>query len=550
MTMHAFIRRWWLLVLLPAIGLLIAGLSSAMSHTQYQSVVTVQLNPAAKSPFLPYSPQAVETQALVASYQEVLRSRAFAETVVQRLNLPLTPDAVARSINTAPVANTNILRLIVTAARPDDAQRLAQAIAEFFVSDAISSQGSPSGAQSRLAEMEETARSYPARIEAIRQQRDRLDQAAARGDTSRLTELNNLDARLTSMETSYASLLVEINRTRSSTNTASILDNATPGVATGATPLSRALPFGLAIGVGLATGLIFLLERFEDTLRTPSQVTAVVGQPPLTVVGRVPSSQPPIMLKDSSPPVDGQALALHAIHMLRGNVQLAGMDRSRHTLLVTSASPGEGKTFIACNLAVAHAQAGERVLLVDADLRAPSLHTIFDVSNASGYLDALSAIGATPCTRYQAPNGQPAVEAMFARAIATAVSEERPLPGIVPSGIENLSLLVAGPAPDDPAAVLGAPASLRLVEELGARWDLVIFDTTPILPVSDTRTLALAADTVLLVVRSGVSRRTAVSETLEILRQPGRPRLDVVLNDYEPPRLPARGSSWSLSRSQ
>ncbi len=550
MTFDAFRRRWWLFVLLPTIGLVIAALSSRMSHAEYQSMVTLQLNPAAKSPFLPFSPQAAESEALVASYREVLRSRAFAETLVQRLNLPLAPEALARSITTVPVANTNILRLIVTAARPDDAQQLAQAIAEFFVSDTVSSQGSPSGASSRLAEMEETARSYPARIEALRQQRDRLDQAAARGDTSRLTELNNLDTRLTSMETSYANLLVEINRARSSMNTASILDSATPGVATGTMPLSRALPFGLAIGVGLAIGLTFLLERFDDAIRTPAQVAAVAGQPPLAVVGRVPSSRQPIVLQDPALPADRRASALEAFRLLRTNVQLAGLDRSRRTILITSAYHGEGKTFIACNLALAHAQAGDRVLLVDADLRAPSLHMIFNLSNATGYLDALSAVDPVCGTRYQAPNGKSWTEAMFARATATAVSDGRPLPGIVPSGVENLSLLLAGPAPHDPAAVLAAPANLRLVEELSVRWDLVIFDTTPILPVADTRTLALAADTVLVVVRPSVSSRTAVAETLAILRQPGRPHLEVVLNDFETARLPAHGASWSPSPSQ
>src|SRR5579884_3360460 len=78
MTFDAFRRRWWLFVLLPTIGLVIAALRSRMSHAEYQSMVTLQLNPAAKSPFLPFSPQAAESEALVASYREVLRSRAFA----------------------------------------------------------------------------------------------------------------------------------------------------------------------------------------------------------------------------------------------------------------------------------------------------------------------------------------------------------------------------------------------------------------------------------------------------------------------------------------
>jgi Mrp family chromosome partitioning ATPase/capsular polysaccharide biosynthesis protein len=554
MVLQAFLRRWWLLVLLPAIGIMVAGLGSVMTRSQYQSVVTLQLNPVGKSSFLPYSPQAAERDALVASYREVLRSRAFAETVVQRLNLPMTPDLLGQSITTSPVPNTNILRLIVTTAHPEDAQRLAQAIAEFFVSDAVPSQGSSFGAQSRLAEMEQEARSYPARMDALRQQRDRLDQAAARGDTSRLTELNNLDTRLTGMESSYANLLVEINRTRSSMNTASILDNATPGVATGAMPLSRALPFGLVIGIGLAIGLTLLLERFDDTLRGAADVTALTGQPPIASVGRVrfgrhQSPGQRVLLQASPPPGDRQASALEAFCMLRANVRLAAGDRACRTIVVTSPCTGEGKTFVACNLAVAYARAGGQVLLVDADLRAPSIHNVFGVSNASGYLEAVTAVAPTRSTWHRVSNGQPPLQSMFASATATAVEEERALPGIVPSGIQNLSLLVAGPAPSDPAAVLGSPASARLVEELSERWDVVIFDTTPVLPVADTRTLALGADIALVVARAGVSSRAALSETMGILRQPGRPRLAVVLNGFEPGRLLSRGSGRSLSRA-
>ncbi len=554
MSVQAFLKRWWLLVLLPAIGMVVAGYGSTLTHPQYQSVVTLQLNPAGKSSFLPYSPQAPETDALVASYREVLGSRAFAETVVQKLNLPMTPDALGRSITTSPVPNTNILRLIVTTANPEDAQRLAQAVAEFFVSDAVPNQGSPSGTLSRLAEMEQEASSYPARMDAIRQQRDRLDQAAARGDTSRLSELNNLDARLTGMETSYANLLVEINRTRSSMNTASILDNATPGAATGAIPLTRALPFGLAIGLGLAVGLIFLLDLLDDSLRGPADAAARAGQPPLASVGRVRFGRQRTLgqrtLLPASPPLGTrQASAVEAFRVLRANLRLTAGDHGCRTVLVTSPGPGEGKTFVACNLAVIAARAGDRVLLVDADLRAPNIHDVFGVSNAAGYLDAVSAVSSARASCHPAPNGHPPVQSLFASATATAVEEQEALPGIVPSGIPNLALLVAGPAVADPAALLGSTASAQLVQELAERWDMVIFDTTPVLPVADTRALALAADVVLVIARSGTSSRTALAETLDILRQPGKARVEVVLNGFEPGRRHSRTSARSLSRA-
>jgi Mrp family chromosome partitioning ATPase/capsular polysaccharide biosynthesis protein len=530
MRIQPFLRHWRLLVLLPAIGMAIAGFSTAATPPQYQSVVTLQLNPAAKSAFLPYSPEGAETDALAASYREVLRSRAFAESAVKRLNLPLAPEVLARSISTSPIPNTNLLRLAVTAARPDDAQRLAQAIAEFFVSEAIQTQAAPSGAAARLAELEETARNYPPRMEALRQQRDRLDQAVTRGDMGRLAELNNLDTRLTSMETNYANLMIEISRTRSSMNTASILDHATLGAPTGVVPLSRALPFGLAAGLGVAVGLILLLDRFDDGIRGPADIVRATGRPPVAIVGRVrPSRQPAV---PSNGHVDGghSPSAVDAFSMLRANLRLAA-DGPCRTLLIASAGHGEGRTFIASELAVAYAQAGDRVLLVDADLRSPSIHQVFGLSNAHGYLDALSALSSTPSTQYQWPSAPPRAEPAVGRA-TTAVVEERLLMGIASSEIPNLSILVSGPLRGEPAAVLGSQASARLVEYLGERWDIVIFDTTPLLPVADTRSLALSADAVLLVARAGVTSHSDLAESWGILRQIGRPSLNVVLNDF------------------
>lgn len=166
---QVFVRRWRLLVLLSAIGVGIALTWSAATPRWYESVVTLQLNPAARSVLLPYSagalarlaasydeamrrwslasglpvaPQAVaaaittrQMTSLAASYGEVLRSRSFGEVVVRELSLPVAPEAVAAAITTRLIPHTNILRLTVTWDRADGAQQLAQAIAEIFVTE-------------------------------------------------------------------------------------------------------------------------------------------------------------------------------------------------------------------------------------------------------------------------------------------------------------------------------------------------------------------------------------------------------------------------------
>jgi Mrp family chromosome partitioning ATPase len=473
----------------------------------------------------------------------VLRSRAFGEIVVRQLNLTVSPESIAQSITTQLVPNTNIFRLTLTWDNPTDAEQLAQAIAEIFVSENMRRQGEGPSSQSRLAQMDALAQSYPQRIDAARQQRDRLDQVVSRGDLSRLAELNNLESRLASLETSYSSLLVEISRIRSSFNTASILDRATPAVPTGALPPSRALLFGLACGLALAVGLAFLLERLDDTIRGPRDVVTASGTAPLVTVGRIPSRRgQPLSEKSHLVAVyDCRAPSAEPFRVLRANLRFASPKAHSTRIVVTSAGHGEGKTLVACNLAVACAQAGDRVLLVDANLREPSIHRLLGVSNERGYVEALVSGNGTGRKR-TVPTGHEASskleKASTELPVATA---QHCFAGIVPNGVDNLSLLLSGPLPSDPAAVLGCEANGRLMERLGELWDLVIFDTTPLNQVADTRMLAAGADAVLLVARAGATSRASLQDCLKAASQTGRPVLGVVLNDFRPGPLARHG---------
>jgi Mrp family chromosome partitioning ATPase/capsular polysaccharide biosynthesis protein len=504
----------------------------------------LQLNPAARSAFLPYGSESSTTSEaqLAASYGEVLRSRSFGEVVVNRLQLSASPEAVASSISTELVRNTNIMRLSLKSDNPAEAQDLAQRIAELFVADTVPAQGVPSGTTSRIAEMEATARGYPARMDALRQLRDRLDQSVTRGDLSRLAELNNLEARLAALESSYANLLVEINRARSGVNTASILDRATPAVRVEALPVARSLGFGLASGLGLGVALALLLGWLDDIVRHPDDVAAVVGAPPVAVVGRVGRRErdgPPatrILVRDGSRP------AAEAFRILRANLRLTAAGSRCRTLVVTSPDHGEGKSFVACNLAIACAQACDRVLLVDVSLRKPAVQQAFGVDATQGFMEALTSVNGASWSdadgdREPLFRNRDADRAALRSAVAIL---DREVAGVVPSGIPNLSLLVAGPVPSDSSAMLGSEATARFVERLGKLWDIVIFDSGPILPFADTHLLIASADATLLVTRSGATSRAGLRSCLGILEQSGRPLLGVVLNQFSPGLLARR----------
>jgi non-specific protein-tyrosine kinase len=493
------------------------------------------LNPAAKSAFLPYLTADQEgatipagaVTAMAASYRELLKSRTFGQVVVQQLKLKVPAESIAYSINTTLVPNTNILRLGVTWDNPGDAQQLTQRIAEIFINENLRVQQSEPTTQARLSELEQSAREMQQRRTPLQQQRDRLDQAVAHGDFSRLNELNDLDQRLSQLDTTYANLLVEMSRIRGSFDTAYIVDRAGPAVSVSSVTPIQAAVFGVLGGLALAIGLSLLLDYLGDAVRSARDVLGATGIPPL---GRVRHAQAWGLRRRNGAPsralvmLNGErSLAAEAFRSLRTSIYLNAPHRSLRVLVVTSPGSGEGKSFVASNLAVALAQAGKRVLLVDADLRRPAVHRLFGVSNTLGLVDALrraaqrSAPIANSSPDLAAPEAPPA-----------------PIPGVIASSVENLWLLPAGTPPRNPGELLSSAAVGELIEEFTDQWDMVILDTAPIGTVADTLLLAKQASGCLLVARWGRTRRAALGGAIGALRGLGRPLVGVVLNDERP----------------
>jgi polysaccharide biosynthesis transport protein len=526
------VRRWWLVVLVGITGVGVAYYIASQTPPRYLSSVSLQLNPAASSAFLPYqtSSSTDPVISLAASYREVLKSRTFGELVVQQLRLPIPPEAVVAAISTQLVQNTNILRLVVTWDNPTDAQQLAQQISEIFIAENQRRQQSRPGTQAQMADMEQSARDIQARLGPYQQQRDRLDQYVARGDLSQINELTAVDARLTSLQASYANLLVEISRLRSSFDNAIILDRASPPQAVETVPLAQAVVFGLVGGVGAAAVLVLLLEHLADAVRTPRDILRVTGALPLGRVRHARSwwwkrsrrSRDLVMLSKPNSAV------AEAIRSLRAGFQLLAAPQELRTIAVTSSGAREGKTFVASNLAIAVAQSGKRVLLVDADLRHPRVHRRFGVDNNTfGFADLLKGVRASSVLPQRGATG-----------MANDTEHGPPdVAGVIASGLDGLWLLPAGAPPPNPGELLSSANLATIINRIGQQWDVVIFDTAPVGPVADTLLLAHVVSGSMIVARSGRTRRAALRGALVALRGTGQPVLGVVLNDERPGRL-------------
>jgi tyrosine-protein kinase Etk/Wzc len=190
---------------------------------------------------------------------------------------------------------------------------------------------------------------------------------------------------------------------------------------------------------------------------------------------------------------------------MRTNLQFAKVGQPLRTLLVTSSAPGEGKSTTACNLAIAFAQTGKKVLLVDADLRRPTLDAKFTLKKEPGL------------TEY--------------------VSGKKPLSAVIqPTKVENLHAMCSGEIPSNPAEILGSESMRDMIDTVSRQYDVVLFDSSPILAVTDPAVLSTMVDGTLIVVSSGKTRLSDLDQASELLEGVGGKVTGVVLNNFDPHR--------------
>lgn len=248
---------------------------------------------------------------------------------------------------------------------------------------------------------------------------------------------------------------------------------------------------GLLVAVGLAS----VLEALDDSVKTRAELRKATDLPVLGVIPLAPAWEDGSVSPDDVPPA-----AAEAFRSLRTSVQLLGVDRPVRTLQITSAGSGEGKTTIVANLAVVLARMGQRVAIIDGDLRRARLHDVFGLRNNVGVTSVLAGDAAL----------QDAVQRV--------------------SSDGSLVLLASGPPPPNPSELLASRKMAELVHALGERVDVVVVDSPPVLAVTDAIVLTTWSEAVMLVCAAGRTKRKQLQTTLELLRQAEAPLVGAVLN--------------------
>lgn len=272
----------------------------------------------------------------------------------------------------------------------------------------------------------------------------------------------------------------------------------------------RNTALGLAIGLVLGMGLAVIRDRLDNTVKDRETLEAITK---VGLVGSIPLDkerrQEPAIAFDR----ENSAIA-EAFRKLRTNLQFLAVDNPPRLIVITSSLPGEGKSTTAINIALALAETGNKVVIVDGDMRRPMLDKYLNLVGAVGFSTVLSG-----------------------RAPLSEVLQE--------TGFAGLTALTAGPTPPNPSELLGSLAAQKILSDLRAQFDYVIIDSSPLLAVTDAAILAANSDGVLMMARFGQTKRDQLTHAVRNLEDVGATSLGVVFT-----MTPGRGSdSYSYNYS-
>lgn len=490
--------KWWWLVLASTLAFALAGyLVLSQLPRVYEATTTLRIGQTLESPN-PASQEFYVSQQLAHTYTNMASRQPILGEAADALGLSYVPRA--RDVSARLVPDTQFLEIRVRDRDPGRARDLANAIAQQLILQSpeglAQDQGEEAFVRIQLRDLQEDIEAARQEIKAEQEKLNAADEAQTVQQYQ--DKITLLQQQLASYRSTYAALLQTVeNRT----NEISVFEPASVP----SRPVSPRVPEALLLvsGIGflLALGVAYTIDSLDDTLKMTDELAHLTRLPTLGAIGRMKNKGQDDGLITVVQPRSGIAEAYRA---LRTNLQFSSVDKPLHTMIVTSPGLLEGKTTMAANLSVVVAQAGRSVVLVDADLRRPRLHRVFDLPNEHGLTRAL-------------------------------IEEEPMLDGwLQETEIRNLRVLTSGPLPPNPSELLGSNKMNRLIARLREEADLVIFDTPPILVVTDAAVLSSQTDGTLLIAEAKRTRRAAVLHAMENLQQVDANVVGGVLNKFSP----------------
>ena len=482
-------RRWWWLILIAP---LTAGLAARTIETQREAAASPEYEASAQILVNP-SQTTGRPYYGVYTYSELVLSQEVLKPVITALQLPDGVEELRARITAEPVLDpagraTEVIEVTVRDTDPELAAETATRIAKSLV-DYVGQHEIELTEANRNAVAQQISNADQ-EIADTEQQIAELERASNRADPAVKEQLDTLRTTLTQQQETLANLetAAQVQAMTPEIAQVSLADPAI--VPADPVPISKLPIVSLSAVAGflVAAAAILFLAYLDTTVKPSLDFMALAGSPLISVLPRVPrlragASQLFVVERP-------RAEASEAIRLLRTNIEFASDVSTLNSLAISSPGPGEGRSTLTANLAVAMAQAGFNIVVIDADLRKPSQHAIFDTSNGCGLTNLLSNPD-LPWT------------------MATAKTR-----------VPNLTLIPSGPAwPTTPADLLSRDRLPELLAEISSTVDLVLLDTPPLLSASDALAVADHVDGVLLTCRSGRTRIDALQNAAGALHR-------------------------------
>ncbi|MDA8237821.1 MAG: polysaccharide biosynthesis tyrosine autokinase [Chloroflexi bacterium] len=487
------IRSWlWLF----AVGVLLAGgtayvVSSALPKV-YKAQVTLLVGQSRSSSSVDYN-DLLASQRISQTYANLATTGPILAQVIADAGLQVTPDEFRDAVTAEAARDSTLVTVTVQDGDPQRAADLANAIAAQMIAASGTVYGKNSQVEGFISSQTEATQ---LQIEETQAEIDRLTALPLR-TSAQDQQLAALNVQVATLRQSYAAL---VQLSGSSANALTVVDPATPPREPSSPRVLLSTLLAALVGLLIALGIAYTLEYLDDTVKSSEDVEAATGLATLGTVIKMKGDGGRSEIYRLATLLYPRGPAAEAYRTLRTNLEFAAVDEPVRTLLVTSSIPGEGKTTTASNLAVAFAQAGRRVILLDADLRKPGVHKVFDLPNVAGLTSLLRT------------------DDVAIDDVVQATEEER------------LQVITTGLLPPNPAELLGSNRMKTILERLVAAADLVIVDSPPLQAVTDAAILSAITDGTLLVIDAERTRRGAAGHGREALAKADARVLGVALN--------------------
>ncbi|CAN5528174.1 hypothetical protein BH20ACT2_BH20ACT2_15340 [soil metagenome] len=480
-------RRKWIVVLCTVV---VVGAALGVSLLQtpiYRSSAEVLLQPlTSEQLFSPGAANRTPELPEVATEIEVMRSRLIRSAVTDALGFE--PDVSIR-----PEGETRVVTISAEDPDPTEAALVADTYAEVYVS---------TRRQTRVEDLLAAASQIQAQIDLIDEE---LAGLGAPFDPEAPPNTESRRASLQSRRDTYAGQLdaLQLGSQLTQTGGAQIVSSAVVSSSPVSPTPERNAVVALALGLILGAALAFGVDYLDDSIRSKEDLERAAGG--VVIIGLVPRLQSwknrrETHLVTVESPMSAPA---EAYRTLRTSLQFVGIERQVGITQITSPHSGDGKTTTLTNLGVALARAGQRVVLVDCDLRRPRLHAFFGLANEVGFTSVLLE------------------EVTVAEAIQVVADHP------------NLAVLASGPPPPNPSELLSSVRTVETLRLLASEADFVLVDSAPVLPVSDALVLARTVDSTLVVTAVSRTKKRDARRTFELLAQVDAPVIGTILNDVD-----------------